>query len=85
MFTTGIAVVPLVVLISLFYLQFNKIRKQCREVIPINTQKHRIFRDKRPSTSNSIFCCSRKKYNTCIHFFSCFYLLIIYIYQNDLV
>ena len=80
-----VTVVALVVLISLCYLYFHKIKETCGEVIAINIQKYFISTDKCSWTLNPIFCCSRKKHSSYNNFFSSFYILIIYICQNDLL
>ena len=67
-----VTVVALVVLISLCYLYFHKIKETRGEVIAINIQKYFISTDKCPWTLNPIFCCSRKKSFFLYSFFQLF-------------
>ena len=80
---TIIVAVAVVALISLIYLYINKIRKKCRKVI--KTISAQISAPSLYFKIKSNFPLQqKKKHSSQCHFFSYFYILIIYVYQNDL-
>ena len=92
---TVIVVVALFVLVSLFQLNFNNIRKNAEKQLQLQLWKqlHKNVAFSEIITPSllfnikfvDVFRCSRKKHSSYCYLFGCFYILIIYIYQNHLV
>ena len=92
---TVIVVVALFVLVSLFQLNFNNIRKNAEKQLQLQLWKqlHKNVAFSEIITPSllfnikfvDVFLCSRKKHSSYCYLFGYFYILIIYIYQNHLV